>query len=311
MKYCQGDIMNEQALTLQDLVKDFDGKRAVDKISFTARKGEILGLLGPNGAGKTTTIRMIMNIIAPDQGTIEILGRPFSEKMKDNIGYLPEERGLYRKMKVMDVLVFLGELKGLKADIIRARSRRLLQQFDLAQYEQKKVEELSKGMAQKLQIIATILHEPELLILDEPFSGLDPLNIELVTRILLEKKMEGVSIILSTHLMEYAEKIVDSVVMINQGRKVLDGKLTEIKARYGKKFIRIEYEGDSAFMAGLDYVKGYKNYGREMEIELIDLADKNRLLKELSARISLNAFQLTEPSLQHIFIRKVNEGVPA
>lgn len=303
--------MNEQALLLNGLVKDFDGKRAVDRISFTARKGEILGLLGPNGAGKTTTIRMIMNIIAPDQGTIEILGRPFSEKMKDNIGYLPEERGLYRKLKVMDVLVFLGELKGLKADMIRERSRRLLQQFDLDQYAQKKVEELSKGMAQKLQIIATILHEPELLILDEPFSGLDPLNIELVTRILLEKKKEGVAIILSTHLMEYAEKIVDSVVMIDQGRKVLDGKLTEIKARYGKKFIRIEYEGDGAFIATLDYIKSCKDYGREMEIELNDLADKNRLLKELSARISLNAFQLTEPSLQHIFIRKVNEGVAA
>jgi ABC-2 type transport system ATP-binding protein len=303
--------MNEQALELKDLVKDFDGKRAVDRISFTARRGEILGLLGPNGAGKTTTIRMIMNIIAPDQGTIEILGRPFSEKMKDKIGYLPEERGLYRKMKVMDILVFLGELKGLRAETIRVRGRRLLQQFDLERYEQKKVEELSKGMAQKLQIIATILHEPELLILDEPFSGLDPLNIELVTRILLEKKKEGVSIILSTHLMEYAEKIVDSVVMIDQGRKVLDGRLAAIKAEYGNKFIRIEYEGDGAFMAGLDYVRSHKDYGREMEIELVDLADKNRLLKELSARISINAFQLTEPSLQHIFIRKVNEGVQA
>ncbi len=303
--------MNEQALALRNLVKDFDGKRAVDRISFTARKGEILGLLGPNGAGKTTTIRMIMNIIAPDQGTIEILGRPFSNKMKNNIGYLPEERGLYRKMKVMDLLIFLGELKGLAAETIRERGRRLLKQFALDPYEHKKIEELSKGMAQKLQIIATILHQPELLILDEPFSGLDPLNIELVTAILLEKKKEGVSIILSTHLMEYAEKIVDAVVMISQGHKVLDGKLTEIKAQYGNKFIRIEYEGDSAFIAGLDYVRGYKDYGRAMEIELNDLADKNRLLKELIARLSLNAFQLTEPSLQHIFIRKVNEGVPA
>jgi len=303
--------MNEQALALQDLVKDFDGKRAVDGISFTARKGEILGLLGPNGAGKTTTIRMIMNIIAPDQGTIEILGRPFSEKMKDAIGYLPEERGLYRKMKIIDVLVFFGELKGLRSDAIRASGRLLLRQFGLEPYENKKVEELSKGMAQKLQIIATILHQPQLLILDEPFSGLDPLNIELVTGILLEKKKEGVAIILSTHLMEYAEKIVDAVVLISQGRKVLDGKLTDIKAQYGRKFIRIEYEGDCAFMPGLDYVKGYKDYGREMEIELFDLADKNRLLKELSLRLSLNAFQMTEPSLQHIFIRKVNEGATA
>ncbi len=303
--------MNEQALTLQDLVKNFDGKKAVDHISFSARKGEILGLLGPNGAGKTTTIRMIMNIIAPDLGTIEILGRPFSEKMKDKIGYLPEERGLYRKMKVMDVLIFLGELKSLAPALIRERGRRLLQRFALDHYENKKVEELSKGMAQKLQIISTILHQPELLILDEPFSGLDPLNIELVTAILLEKKKEGVSIILSTHLMEYAEKLVDAVVMINQGQKVLDGKLTEIKSRYGKKFIRVEYEGDSSFISGLDYVRSSKDYGRVVEIELNDLADKNRLLKELSARVSLNAFQLTEPSLQHIFIRKVNEGVPA
>jgi ABC-2 type transport system ATP-binding protein len=305
----QGVAMNEQALLLKDLVKDFDGKRAVDHISFTARKGEILGLLGPNGAGKTTTIRMVMNIIAPDQGSIEILGRPFTEQMKDRIGYLPEERGLYRKMKAMDVLVFLGELKGLKANLIREKGRQLLKQFDLESYEQKKIEELSKGMAQKLQIIATILPEPELLILDEPFSGLDPVNIELVTRILLAKKKEGVAIIFSTHLMEYAEQMVDSVIMINQGRKVLDGKLSEIKAQYGKKFIRIEYEGDGGFIAGLDYVKGCKDYGREMEIELADLSNKNRLLKELSARISLNAFQLTEPSLQHIFIRKVNEGV--
>ena len=303
--------MNEQALSLQDLVKNFDGKKAVDHISFSARKGEILGLLGPNGAGKTTTIRMIMNIIAPDQGTIEILGRPFSEKMKDKIGYLPEERGLYRKMKVMDVLVFLGELKSLPPARIRESGRRLLQRFALDQYENKKVEELSKGMAQKLQIISTILHQPELLILDEPFSGLDPLNIELVTAILLEKKKEGVSIILSTHLMDYAEKLVDAVVMINQGQKVLDGKLSEIKSRYGNKFIRIEYEGDSSFISGLDFVRSSKDYGRVMEIELNDLADKNRLLKELSARVSLNAFQLTEPSLQHIFIRKVNEGVPA
>lgn len=303
--------MNEQALVLQELVKDFDGKRAVDRISFTARKGEILGLLGPNGAGKTTTIRMIMNIIAPDQGTIEILGRPFAEKMKDTIGYLPEERGLYRKMKVMDVLLFLGELKSLPAATIREQGRRLLHRFALESYENKKVEELSKGMAQKLQIIATILHQPELLILDEPFSGLDPLNIELVTAILLEKKKEGVSIILSTHLMEYAEKIVEAVVMISQGRKVLDGRLTEIKSRYGNKFIRIEYEGDSSFVSSLEYVRSSKDYGRTMEIELNDLADKNRLLKELSARLSLNAFQLTEPSLQHIFIRKVNEGVPA
>ncbi len=299
--------MNEFALRLQELVKDFDGKRAVDHISFTVKKGEILGLLGPNGAGKTTTIRMVMDIIAPDSGEIEILGERFSEKMKEKIGYLPEERGLYRKMKIMDTLVFLGELKGMRAPEIRARGRQLLKQFDLEGYEQKKAEELSKGMAQKLQFIATILHSPELLILDEPFAGLDPMNIELVRDIILEKKKEGVSIIFSTHLMEYAEKIVDSLVMIHKGRKVLDGKISDIKARYGKKFVKIEYEGDAAFVGTLPYVKSAKNYGREMEIELADIGDRDRLLRDLLGRLSLNAFQLSEPSLQHIFIRNVQE----
>jgi ABC-2 type transport system ATP-binding protein len=169
--------MNETVLNIRDLVKDFDGKRAVDQFSLQLRRGEILGLLGPNGAGKTTTIRMIMDIIAPDVGKIEILGQAFSEKLKDRIGYLPEERGLYRKLKVSETLTFFGELKGMKSQEIAARGKELLQKFGLEDYYDKKVEELSKGMAQKLQLITTIIHSPELLILDEPVSGLDPVNI--------------------------------------------------------------------------------------------------------------------------------------
>ena len=300
--------MNEQALSLKDLVKDFDGKRAVDNISFNVRRGDILGLLGPNGAGKTTTIRMVMNIIAPDAGHIEILGKNFSEKVKDRIGYLPEERGLYRKLKVMDTLLFMGELKGMKVAAIKERGRLLLKQFQLDGYEEKKVEELSKGMAQKLQFIITILHRPELLILDEPFSGLDPLNIELIKDIILSSKREGTTIIYSTHLMEYAEKTVDSLVMIDRGRKVLDGTLAAVKAEYGQKFIKVQYEGDARFVEALPYVKSWRDSGREMEVELEDLAKREQLLRDLLEKVTVNGFQLSEPSLQNIFIRKVQEG---
>lgn len=299
---------NENVLQLFDLVKEFGDKKAVDHISLCVRRGEILGMLGPNGAGKTTTIRMILNIIAPDEGRIEILGRSFCEELKNRIGYLPEERGLYRKMKVMDILLFLGELKGMKAAEIKPRALDLLRRFDLDGHHEKKIEELSKGMAQKVQIISTILHRPELVILDEPFSGLDPVNIELVMDLMLQMKAEGISLIFSTHLMEYAEKTCDSVVMINKGRKVLDGRLSEVKAHYGTRFVRLQYEGDAAFVAGLPYVRRVRDYGQEMEIELTEIGEKGRLLREVCDRLTVNGFQLTEPSLQHIFIRNVKEG---
>lgn len=298
----------ENVLELDNLVKDFNGKRAVDNISLKLKRSEIMGLLGPNGAGKTTTLRMILNIIAPDSGTIKILGQDFSEKIKEHIGFLPEERGLYRKMKVSETLIFFGQLKGMKSEDIKTRGMALLKKFDLADYYDKKVEELSKGMAQKLQFITTILHSPGLLILDEPFAGLDPVNIELVKDIILEKKREGITIIFSTHLMEYAEKIVDSVVMINNGKKVIDGSLSDVKAEYGTKFIKVKYDGNASFVSALDYVKGVRDYGNEMEIEPTDIAVKDKLLKAMMEKVSINGFQVTEPSLNHIFIRKVNEG---
>lgn len=299
---------SEYVLELEGLVKDYDNKRAVDFISFKVKRGEIVGLLGPNGAGKTTTLRMILNIIAPDSGTIKILGEHFSEKMKDRIGFLPEERGLYRKMQLMETLYFFGALKGMKAPAIKTRGLELLKKFELEKYQDRKVEELSKGMAQKLQFITTIIHAPELLILDEPFSGLDPVNIELVKDVILEMKRDGISIIFSTHLMDYAEKIVDSVVMINKGQKVLDGPLSAVKADFGAKFIRLKYDGDASFVQSLDYVRSVKDYGKEMEIEPLHIDKKNQLLKDLIDRVSINAFHVTEPSLNSIFIRKVNEG---
>jgi len=301
-------MMTEQILSLENLVKDFDKKRAVDNISLKLKKGEILGLLGPNGAGKTTTIRMIMNIIAPDSGNIKVFGEKFSEKIKNQIGYLPEERGLYRKLKISETLSFFGELKGMSKKQINENGKKLLKNFELENYYDKKVEELSKGMAQKLQFITTILHSPELLILDEPFAGLDPVNIELVKDIILKKKREGITIIFSTHLMEYAEKIVDTVVMINQGKKVLDGALSQIKNNYGTRFVKVNYEGDSTFVSSLEYIKSFKDFGKEIEIELEDIKNKDKLLKDLVNHISINNFQITEPSLNSIFIRTVNKG---
>ncbi len=300
--------MDNTMLELKDLVKDFDGKRAVDNISITLKKGEILGLLGPNGAGKTTTIRMMMNIIAPDSGEIKIMGEKFNEKLKDRIGYLPEERGLYRKMKISETLQFFGKLKGMQSGEIKKRGEELLKKFGLFDYYEKKIEELSKGMAQKLQIITTIIHSPDLLILDEPFSGLDPINIELVKDLILEMKRNGITIIFSTHLMDYAEKLVDSIVMVSNGKKVLDGYLSDVKSEYGKKFINIKYEGDGKFVSSLKYIKEFRDYGKEMEIELNDIKDKDKLLKDLISKMSLNSFTLTEPSLNNIFIRNASDN---
>lgn len=298
------------ALELNDLVKKFNNHTAVDHVSFNLKKGEILGMLGPNGAGKTTTLRMVLNIIAPDSGSIKILGEKFSEATKNRIGFLPEERGLYRKLKVSETLSFFGELKGMKPIDIKNKGQELLKKFNLKDCMDKKVEELSKGMAQKLQFITTIIHSPELLILDEPFSGLDPVNIELVKDIILEMKRQGITIIFSTHLMDYAEKIVDSVVMINRGNKVIDGSLKDVKAQLGSKFIRIKYDGDASFVSDLDYIKGVRDYGNEMEIEPIDIEKKDQLLEDLLGKISISSFQVTEPSLNHIFIRQVNDPTP-
>ncbi|MDY0296509.1 MAG: ATP-binding cassette domain-containing protein [Acidobacteriota bacterium] len=297
---------NPAILELCHLVKDFDTKRAVDNVSFSLQRGQILGLLGPNGAGKTTTIRMIMNIIAPDSGEIRILGESFSEALKDRIGYLPEERGLYRKMTIDQNLDFFGRLKGMDRKTIFPRSSELLEKFDLIRHRGQRMEELSKGMGQKLQFIVAILHAPDLLILDEPFSGLDPVNIEKVKDTILELKRSGISVIFSTHLMAYAEKIVDTVVMIHEGRKVLDGPLSRIQAQHGRRLARIIYDGDGGFVSQLDYVRHVSDYGREMEIELAGDNQRQQLLRDLVTRLDIHHFEMSDPSLHNIFLRQVD-----
>ncbi len=300
--------MGESVLELRDLIKVYGEKTVVDRISLTLNKGEIVGLLGPNGAGKSTTIRMIMNIIAPDSGSVTILGQAFCEELKNRLGYLPEERGLYRKMTVMETIRFFARLKGVPADDIEARALRWLERFGLTEHRQKRIEELSKGMAQKIQIIVTVLHEPELLILDEPFSGLDPVNIELVRELILEMKRSGSSILFSTHLMDFAEKLVDRVIMIDGGQKVLDQTLSQIRQDYGGSLVTIAYSGDASFIADLPFVNGCHDYGNTMEIELADLHHKNDLLDALRSRLDLTRFAVSEPSLNHIFFSLVKRS---
>jgi ABC-2 type transport system ATP-binding protein len=224
-------------LSIENVTKRYEGHTAVDDLSLTIEPGVVYGLLGPNGAGKTTTIRMIMGIIEPDEGKIEIFGEPFSESMKERIGYLPEERGMYRKMKVLDHIIFLAEIKGVHAKIAAERAKLWLERVDLAGWEDKPVEALSKGMQQKIQFISTVIHEPQMVILDEPFTGLDPINTQLLKDVIVEMKDEGRTVILSTHLMDQVEKLCEKICLINRGRKVLEGGLAEIKMRFSKNVV--------------------------------------------------------------------------
>src|SRR5215470_1027414 len=232
------------AVVLERVTKRYNSLTAVRDLSLRIRRGALFGLLGPNGAGKTTTLRMIMRILIPDEGSIQVLGEPLSERAQDWIGYLPEERGLYPRMQVRKLLIFLGALKGLAEKEANRRARAWLERLELADWSEKKVIDLSKGMQQKVQFIAAVIHRPPLLILDEPFSGLDPINAVVVKDIMLELRQQGSTIILSTHRMEQVEMMCDSICLINKGQSVLEGELAAIKRSYGKNTVRLEYSGD-------------------------------------------------------------------
>jgi ABC-2 type transport system ATP-binding protein len=295
------------ALNIQNISKRFGNFDAVKDLSLTIPRGTVYGLLGPNGAGKTTTIRMVMNIIIPDKGLIEVLGQRLDEKMKERIGYLPEDRGLYPKMKVGEHLLFLAEIKGLRGSQAQQRIENWLKRFDLTDWKLKKVEELSRGMQQKLQFIATIIHQPELIILDEPFSGLDPVNTKLLKDIMLEMKEAGGTIIFSTHRMEQVEMICDNICLINKARMVLEGSLSRIKKQHGKNTVMLEYEGSGGFIQNLPQIEKIDDYGKYMEIKLRENGDPQELLAELVAKIKIHKFEVKEPTLNAIFIDKVGE----
>jgi ABC-2 type transport system ATP-binding protein len=264
-------------------------------------------LLGPNGAGKTSTIRMMIGITAPDAGSVNLFGKPFERKSLQRVGYLPEERGLYKKMKVLDQLVFLGQLHGLDASVARQRAVTWCERLEIAGWLRKKVEELSKGMQQKIQFIATLLHDPDLIIMDEPFGGLDPVNAALLKDVLLELKQKGKTILFSTHRMDQVEKLCDSICLINRGRSVLQGELKQIKAQYGKNNVQIEYEGDGNFLQQTQLVGSYNNYGNYVEVRLAPGADPQMLLRALAEHSRVSKFELMEPSLEEIFIEKVGK----
>jgi ABC-2 type transport system ATP-binding protein len=274
---------------------------AVDHLSFRIEQGSVFGLLGPNGAGKTSTIRMMIGITAPDSGSLQLFGHPFTRNDLAKIGYLPEERGLYKKMKVLDQLVFLGQLHGMTARDARQKATGWCQRLDIAEKLQNKVEELSKGMQQKIQFIAALMHDPEFVIMDEPFYGLDPVNAGLLKDVLLEVKKQGKTILFSTHRMDQVEKLCDAICLIDRGKAVLEGSLTEVKGRFGKNTVQIQYEGDGGFLAKNPLVKTFNDYGNHAELQLAAGADPQQLLRMAIEKARVSRFELMEPSLEEIF----------
>lgn len=295
---------------LDHVTKKFGDFIAVDNLSFEVRPGRIYGLLGPNGAGKTTTIRMIVNITVPDSGHIELFGRRITSELQDRIGYLPEERGLYKKMKIGDQLKFFAELKNVARKDIDERIDKWLARLNLTEWKNKKAMELSKGMQQKVQFVTAIIHEPDLLILDEPFSGLDPVNVELMKDIVLELKSAGRTIIFSTHQMELAERICDDICLINRSRKILEGRLREIRQSFRQNSVALRIEGDDGVLDDQALVSMVKQHSDEVEVLLAPGVSAQELLRRLVASgASVSKFEMIEPRLHDIFIEKVREGL--
>jgi ABC-2 type transport system ATP-binding protein len=313
----------DHVLELDQVSKRFSGHTAVDSLSLVVPRGVMYGLLGPNGAGKTTTIRMVMNILQPDSGRVRLFGDSTGGRVHSaRIGYLPEERGLYRKMRVLDVLVFLGEMKGVERRGARLRANEWLERLGLLEWRLRRIEELSKGMQQKVQFISTVLHDPELVILDEPFSGLDPVNTQVLKDVVLELHRGGKTILFSTHIMEQAEKLCDQLAIIARGRKLVDGSLADIKRTHGGLHLVIGFDGAAGAPGGPGpagaagaaavtsrlfgdhgLVRKADNYGQYAELELAPGADAQRILRELvAAGVRLTKFELQEPSLHKIFM---------
>ena len=295
------------AVRLEAVTKRFNTLTAVEKLSFSIPEGKVFGLLGPNGAGKTTTLRMLMRVLIPDEGSIEVLGTPADDRTPDAIGYLPEERGLYPRMKIREVLVFLAALKGLTEAEADRGARQWLERLELGEWVNKKINDLSKGMQQKVQFIAAVLHRPPILILDEPFTGLDPVNAGVIKDIMLELRDQGSTIILSTHRMEQVEMMCDSICLIDHGRPILAGELKAIKRSFGKNTVRIEYTGNGQFLELPHVVERLNRHGAAVDVKLRPGANAQEILKAAVADgVEITRFELVEPPLNDIFIEKVS-----
>ena len=300
---------SKPTLVLEQVTKRFGGFTAVSDLSLQVRPGRVFGLIGPNGAGKTTTIRMIVNITAPDSGRIELFGQQMNTALQDRIGYLPEERGLYKKMRVGEQLRFFAELKDLRGAEADERIDAWLKKLELSAWKDKRTKELSKGMQQKVQFITAVIHDPDLVILDEPFSGLDPVNVDLMKQTILDQKAAGKTIILSTHQMEIAEKLCDDVCMINRAHKVLDGRLREIRRSFSRNAVALQFAGGDGLLNDSTLIANVRQHDEEFEVLMAPGASPQALLKRLvDAGAVVTKFELVEPTLHDIFIEKVREA---
>jgi ABC-2 type transport system ATP-binding protein len=295
-------------LELRSITKRYENFTAVESLSFGIPQGCVYGLLGPNGAGKTTTIRMMIGITMPDSGEVWMFGERFKTAHLDRVGYLPEERGLYKRMKVGELLSFFAQLKGVPRPEADRRVGSWLERLELRQWAKAKAEELSKGMQQKVQFIASVLHDPDFVIMDEFSSGLDPANARDLENILIELRKAGKTILFSTHRMDQVEKLCDEITLVNHGRAVLQGELRTVKAGYGKSAVQIEYDGDASFLEHKELVQSFHNSGNSVELKLAPGADSQALLKLATQKARINKFELVEPSLEEIFIDVVNAG---
>lgn len=294
---------NDVVVRLEGVTKRFGDHIAVSGLDLEVPRGTVYGFLGPNGSGKTTTIRMVMGILLPDEGRVELLGGPPGVKGNDRVGYLPEERGVYRKMKVLDFLGFLGEIRGLKRGMALKEAKIWLERLDLMEWAGKKVQDLSKGMQQKVQFVGTILHNPDLLILDEPFSGLDPINQEVLEEIVREFQSRGTTILFSTHLMDHAERLCERVCLISKAEKVLDADLKELKRRERKGLVAVEFEGDDHWLKGPEVME-IRSVEDGVYLVLREGADHQAILhRGVAAGARIDRFDLVEPRLHEIFVR--------
>jgi ABC-2 type transport system ATP-binding protein len=295
-------------LKVENLTKQYNKVTAVKDLSFSIEKGTIFGLLGPNGAGKTTTIRSVLNIIKPNSGKITFDDKPITQEFFNIIGYLPEERGLYQKSKVLDVIMYFAELKSMQRTEANERAIKWLRVLEMDSYGSRKVEELSKGNQQKVQFICSVIHDPKLLILDEPFSGFDPINQQHIKELVLSLATSGKIIILSTHQMDTAEKMCGEILLLNRGKEVCSGTLPQIRKRYGSNNIKIEFEGNPDFLKTHPSVISYNNYGNYAEIQLKESTVPYEFLKTIIDKIKLSHFSVVEPTLNKIFIDVVREN---
>jgi ABC-2 type transport system ATP-binding protein len=300
---------SDASLRVSHVTKRFGDFTAVEDLSFDVRAGRVFGFLGPNGAGKTTTIRMIVGITAPDEGSIELFGEHMSHTLQNRIGYLPEERGLYKKMKVVDQLKYFAELKGVSGKVAEKKIDFWLERMGLAEWKRKKTTDLSKGMQQKIQFVSTVLHDPDLLILDEPFSGLDPVNVEFMIDVLAEFRKNEKTVIFSTHLMSTAERLCHDILLIDKSRRVIGGSLREVKESYGTNLIAFRGLNAERVLADKSLIEKTVSHADEQELHLAAGVDPQRLLKTLiDSEASVTKFEITEPSLNDIFIEKVGRS---